>query len=847
MSSSSARRGVQILKPGDTVGDRYRILGELGRGGIGVVYRASDETTAQPVVIKVLLSQGTDGYLSHKFADEKRALLRVRHPGVVGIVDSGELEDGVPFLVLEFVDGVTMRQALREDAYALPVLGAMFGQVGAALHQAHLCGVIHRDLKPENVMVVAASDKGTPRVRIIDFGLATVRDPDDQGSALTQVAGTVPYMAYEQFWGKPSRASDIYAMAVMAYEAITGRRPFVAQNPLEMVNLQMTPPTPPSALRPELPEGLDTLLMAALSYRQDDRPHTARLCGDTLAALLDARGVASQTSTVILSAPAPEFEWTPEGGELPPHPQAPAKGATALQIVADAFTALRDKQFAKAHALLDEAAARPDAPGRNIRGAIAQCRGTAWFHEGRVDAAIGELTRALDLLGPEHYATGRVLDALAMAFAGHGYFQGALALFDKALALKRLHNDEEGLALSEGQLGRLHFELGNFEEAESHFRQDLEISRRLGDVRSVAQMHGFLGRVAVARQEWEAAAGLLDEAIGESARGGYRIVEAFARKDRALAHLGLDQAREAAAQLERARVLFQGATFKEGLVHVDVAQARLDALAGRFEEAERALTTSAQYFVSTSELAEAARTLAEQARLRRRQGGSVAAAGAQAYLEALRLAQDSRHERLLWSLEDELKTIDPAGFREYRRLAARWLGLPERGRAEWTALSVRFRGLQGAAAESVEAFREVLLELRPNVRRHNGVILSFDANGLTAVFENASHAADGVRCALEIDRVLRRFSVPRRLVGLPPLEAGVGVGTGDMHLAEVGRGVVIAIGPAVVLADRLADAGTGVRVAEETRLKASDDALFNARESVSVEIGGKPYEAWELS
>lgn len=270
--------------------DRYVIEKELGRGGIGVVYLARDEQLhSRPVVIKVLLDQTADSdWFQKKFRSELEALVRIDHPGVVGALDAGQMPDGKPFLVMQFVPGATLRALMKGKLLEFPVVADIVRQVGAALSAAHEAGVHHRDLKPENIMVKDLGH-GERQVKIIDFGIATVRDPAEAGTQLTEVAGSVKYMAPEQLMGRPQAASDIYALAVIAYELLTGTVPFRPESPYELLGLQRAGlQHPPSSERPDLSPAVDAVVVKSLGYEPHGRHLTAWQFGDELAAALSA-------------------------------------------------------------------------------------------------------------------------------------------------------------------------------------------------------------------------------------------------------------------------------------------------------------------------------------------------------------------------------------------------------------------------------------------------------------------------------------------------------------------------------------------------------------------------------
>ena len=271
--------GVQIK-------DRYRIERELGRGGFGAVYLARDEQlSSRPVVIKVLLDRtGESEWFLKKFREEREALARIDHPGVVGVLDAGEMPDGKPFLVMQFVDGQTLRAALKKEEFSLPRIAHIVRKVGQALGAAHDRGVYHRDLKPENIMLQDLGE-GEELVKIIDFGIATVRSSSGGPQAeATRVAGTGPYMAPEQIMGSPSAASDVYALGVIAYEMVTGRCPFQSESVTQMYLLQKEGiPVKPRELCPDLPPAAEDCILKALCFEQNQRYARVREFGEEFA------------------------------------------------------------------------------------------------------------------------------------------------------------------------------------------------------------------------------------------------------------------------------------------------------------------------------------------------------------------------------------------------------------------------------------------------------------------------------------------------------------------------------------------------------------------------------------
>jgi len=271
--------------------DRYRVVARAGDGGMGVVYRGEHIALHRRVAIKVLHPElNAVPEVVERFEREARAAAVLEHPNVVAVTDFGRTPDGMLFLVMEYIDGESLREALdARGPLSLARLLDLARQIGAALSRAHAAGIVHRDLKPENVMLVRR--EGEPDViKVVDFGIAKVpaahRHPND--AARTQagmIYGTPDYMPPEQALGGDVGASaDLYALGIVLFEALTGRRPFVADDVVSMLALQLNAPVPSaSALRPEVfPVAIDAVLARMMAKRPADRFATVAEAVDAL-------------------------------------------------------------------------------------------------------------------------------------------------------------------------------------------------------------------------------------------------------------------------------------------------------------------------------------------------------------------------------------------------------------------------------------------------------------------------------------------------------------------------------------------------------------------------------------
>jgi serine/threonine-protein kinase len=296
-----------------TLGDKYRIVELLGKGGFAAVYRAVDTTLDREVAIKVLdpLLLGDPTFVN-RFQREAKAVARLKHPNIVGVLEIGEYQ-GQHFIAMPCLPGpdvgrLIARQGALDPAQALRIAG----QVGAALDYAHQQGLIHRDVKPSNVLLDERGD-----AILTDFGIAKVVNESTVLTRTGASVGTPHYMAPEQWTtGRVDARSDLYALGVMLYQMLTGQVPFDGETPRIMYAHVHEAPPAPQALNPALPSGVGTVLLKALAKNPEQRYQTAgHLVADLQAALSGRLSgtLLTGTSITVASAPPPATQPQPRG------------------------------------------------------------------------------------------------------------------------------------------------------------------------------------------------------------------------------------------------------------------------------------------------------------------------------------------------------------------------------------------------------------------------------------------------------------------------------------------------------------------------------------------------------
>jgi serine/threonine-protein kinase len=299
----------------DILNGQFQILQKIGSGGMGSVYKALQPAMNRMVAVKILHPKLTSRKdLASRFRREARAMSHLTHPNTVKVFLYGELEDGSLYIVMEFLEGKNLNQTVRAEGpmapeRAIPILI----QACNALEEAHRAGIIHRDLKPENIFISQQAGM-KDYAKVLDFGLAKVTEREMRpGSViLTQegmVFGTPEFMSPEQAQGKSlTPASDLYSLAVILYEALTGKLPFVAKNAMEYIQLHVT--APPTPIQDNAPPGrvfpplLWKVLSKAMSKNAEDRFLTGTEFAMALQAVLNGASDIPQPGAQLAQASA---------------------------------------------------------------------------------------------------------------------------------------------------------------------------------------------------------------------------------------------------------------------------------------------------------------------------------------------------------------------------------------------------------------------------------------------------------------------------------------------------------------------------------------------------------------
>jgi serine/threonine-protein kinase len=317
---------------GRVLDGKYEVVSPLGSGGMGAVYRARRVHIGDEVAVKILHQRLTsDEKLVERFRREARAAAQLHHQNVVTIHDYGEARgpDGFAYIVMELVRGESLRELLRREGR----LGArravsLMRDVCAGVGAAHRRGIVHRDIKPDNIIVTPADeDRPAESVKVVDFGIAKLRDMAQESSTLTEagtMVGTLFYMSPEQCKGEPldSRA-DVYALGAMLHEMLAGAPPFSASSLTSIILKHVNEPPPPLPADVQAPPALRAAVTRALAKNPDERPRDASEFAREIQAALLAADADAPTAGAIVRPPAPIFPATTSPAHVTPTHPAP--------------------------------------------------------------------------------------------------------------------------------------------------------------------------------------------------------------------------------------------------------------------------------------------------------------------------------------------------------------------------------------------------------------------------------------------------------------------------------------------------------------------------------------------
>ncbi|MBE3561893.1 MAG: tetratricopeptide repeat protein [Ktedonobacteraceae bacterium] len=424
----------------------YRLVAPIAAGAYGTVYRAEHQLiTGRVVAVKMLHAYLESSSQREKFIKEAQLLELVHHPHMLPIFDAG-FYNGVPYLITAYAAGGSLRdRLLKFRLQPLPPQEAVtiLMQVGEALHHAHLQGIVHRDLKPENILFTEQGE-----ALLADFGLASTLSSASMRQT-AHVGGTPPYMAPEQFKGTVCRESDQYALACIAYEMVTGRRPFDAPDFIAMGFKHTTEtPVPPSTLNPHLPRYIEQAILKAMAKKRADRfPHVL--------AFIQALQAPSSPFSTFKALPARVLHRPRQ--EQPQYSSNPLQRHNPLEIQQSQYLHKQQEQIAKSLADFERAIQFDPSYARTHNK-----KGLTLFQSQQYSKALAAFEQAclLDTTNAEyHNNRGR-------AFYMLGQYEAAIAAYDHAIAFapnEASYRNYRGQALY--QLKRYQEALIAFEQA----------------------------------------------------------------------------------------------------------------------------------------------------------------------------------------------------------------------------------------------------------------------------------------------------------------------------------------------------------------------------------------------
>jgi class 3 adenylate cyclase/tetratricopeptide (TPR) repeat protein len=464
-----------------------------------------------------------------------------------------------------------------------------------------------------------------------------------------------------------------------------------------------------------------------------------------------------------------------------------------------AVLALREKRFDAALAQLEAANRLGDPsragapPERSAQAEIQHLRGTVYLHLGRPEESRQALVAALQLYERSSVGFARATDTAGMLFAELRQFHAARNAFHAALRMKKKLGDDDGLALTYGNLGRLCLAWGRLDEAEASFRADLQIAART-DPRGHAQVRNALALVEIARSRWEAAAALLDETIASAITGQWATIEAFARKDRAYVACQLRDLTGAEQHLDAAAPIL---SFPEGRAHLQLVWGELFRASLRFPAAEEMFQAAATQFESMGELDWGARARLEEAKTMAFRGASRNLV-LEKLLGALDVAEKARRPPIVQDIEAALRAHAPDEY--FRRILTRFQGHAVRygpavlGQCVQENLSLMFLDLADSSAwlsagdpqEVMLMLDDLFADIEAVCERHDGMVANYVGDGMLVLFREETHEQRAVEAAADVVSHLAKQNQLRRCVDQDEAKVRIGVTSGNAIVGFMG-------------------------------------------------------------